>query len=249
MLPHLLTDWLEDLGRAPQRPDALESYLRNLRARREWLFPIWLVGAFALLFLGLTVADRPGAFGNHLFPGELVMFGLVAAEVAWATATVSRYRDTLGLASQPQETRRAMQTLLKTGGAKRLRRKYGYEGVLVMNEAARRLLQCRELLARPVWKAKAVPEGRKAAARDASAAAETAMLRVVRLVVAQGDLAEAHTVANQLQELVDLLTRLTARQEDTASRLGDGQGSLRATLQTLREMDAAEAEVQSQRLF
>jgi hypothetical protein len=245
-----ITSWLENLARNPQRPDALETYRLGLKRQRNYAIPGWFAGMFGILvgYQGLCLLrlgpSLEGQASAVLHPGPNLTFFALISMCLWTGLCVLYYQRAGGLGNQPTETRSAYNTLLQYSSYRQMCRKLGEESVLVLNEGARRLLQCRELLANPVWTSKALAPSRKRAAEDAAAAAEAAMFRVVRLVVAQGDLQEAHLVVTQLQDLAESLGRLTLRQEDLAAHAGDGQASIRAALITLRELEVAEAEVQ-----
>lgn len=238
-----LARWADRVSRPPQAAHALRAYLTSTLPRSRRSFGLWLAGsAFIYLVWGAIYGF---ALHGNLAERELQdpRIILCLALVAWMVV----YRQlTKASGPRPEHHVENLDLLTALSGEstdKELTRRYGHEAVLVMEEAAQQLLECRRLLAEPCWTSEQATLARREAAGQTSRAAETTMQRVIAESISADNVSSAHKSMLQLRELTEQLARSTKSNLGPGASAEEPRGTIESALTSLQDIEKAEHEL------
>jgi hypothetical protein len=243
-------DLIQSIGGPQTECEALKEWLAVEKRLHETkiqriiavAFGGFAAGILALIAEWELLTALPWMDASRSSAGVLVILGVMTVSVGAVTATSikvgkrwvgqRRYRD--------PEIRRAMFEVGRFSSMRRLRRAVGDNGIAELNEGATQLLRCKSSLAAEAWLTLSPGDPWNEARDEMLRSMDTAMGRLLVLVMNRRSFTEISTVLEQMRAAANEAVRVTEVRSHSSGSTGR---DLRASIARMRELTVAEDEL------
>lgn len=209
-----------------------------------WGGVIGMCGGLAGAWLGVALGALNYSPNSLAFWIPLMVIGIIAGGMTYSTLKQVAKDQT----AWSRESRGLMMRLIVARWHGSLKETLGEEGAKTLNDAAAILLHCQATLDTPAWKAVAGSELWNTAREKSLRAMDSAMARLVMLVLSGAQASEAGAILADMRAMNEEVAKAAQRHSTVAGIPLEGSEGLRQALADLRELSSADEEYLEDRL-